>query len=102
LRLVVDDGVVDVPDGVRVATRGEIRGEGFGDGPDEPRITCRYESTMSRFGWHAKTTVEATLSMPPEGGAVVAMQLRATENGTLIANRSFEAKIPSLMPPLAV
>jgi hypothetical protein len=57
---------------------------------------------MSRFGWHAKTTVEATLSMPPEGGAVVAMQLRATENGAPIANRSFEAKIPSLMPPLAV
>ena len=58
LHLVVDDGVVDVPDGVRVATRGEIRGECFDDGADEPCVTCRYESTMSRFGWHAKTTVD--------------------------------------------
>jgi hypothetical protein len=98
----MDDGVVDVPDGVRVATRGEIRGECFDDGADEPCVTCRYESTMSRFGWHAKTTVEASLKMPPEGGAVVAMQLSAVENGTLIASRNFETKIPSLLPPLAL
>jgi hypothetical protein len=101
LHLVVDDGVVDVPDGVRVATRGEIRAEGFSDGADEARITCRYESTMSRFGWHATTTVESSLTMQTEGRAVVAMQLCATENGTLIANRNFETKIGSLFPPLA-
>jgi hypothetical protein len=40
--------------------------------------------------------------MAPEGGAVVAMQLSALENGTLIASRTFETKIPSLMPPLSV
>jgi predicted acyl esterase/SAM-dependent methyltransferase len=105
LHLLLDDGVVDVPgSGVRVATRGEIHGEGFmhDDTEVSPRITCRYESTMSRLGWHGKTTVEANLTMPPEGGAVVTLQLSAMENGIPIANRSFETKISSLMPPLAV
>jgi hypothetical protein len=56
---------------------------------------------MSRFGWHATTTVESSLTMQTEGRAVVAMQLCATENGTIIANRNFETKIGSLFPPLA-